>query len=545
MKEKVRIWIAVFCCSVAWLYGAYSPVFWIPFAHHDDYYLFAYDDRSTIKNHPLYRLINAIGRYGHNVLAGPLYRMIHEVGDLAYLRVISLIAFAIYATSLFQTFFRAGFGRLTAFFLTASIFVLPGAQYVFGYAIAGVGALAIGPALIASYLTRKLPLPKTHLEVKSPATWKTWSYFIGAFLALFLSICIYPAWTAFYLVPPLIGYASPAHGNLSVARRQVYIHLIIFTTCALAYFFLQTFLLKPLWYPDMKLGHYELAITSQLWDRCTVFILTTLPRILNMYKISTETWPAILGGLVLTIGTMATCFEAPKRNGGDTSFARFLLHDLFIKVLVLGAACLPVIAPSSYHSEYRLMWVPQVVILCLAATGLYWCLVLIAKKAQAVLLLVLAGLFVGLGTLSASANANKVAADANLEISYIKLRVLQETKYFPSLPQIHIVMPTEKCYAMTSLGIPTDEWGLSTAFWADVPWMVRAVLIDLRAKKGVVPPIIPLPPSHLTETALIQAQAKGLIVSSSHAGQRFPLLPGALVIDMNDICGLRNAMGLP
>ena len=196
------IFLAIFCLC-------YAAVLFIPYGFLDDYTIFA--NLGIKRERELKTLMLAGGRPLQVVWSESLFPLLSTIGDLRYIRFLSVVTIAFLAWSIWRTLVSVGWEKDAAFFLSVIMCTTPPFQVYAAWATAGfcpLAALMAGGAWrVAEYAYREQrPLHRLSLAT-------------GAVSCLFGALLLYQPAAMFFWVFAAVMLFKPETTWSDVGRR--------------------------------------------------------------------------------------------------------------------------------------------------------------------------------------------------------------------------------------------------------------------------------------------------------------------------------------
>lgn len=488
LKTYLVIWVAIFTV----LFAAYSTAVALPFAYHDDYYFFAYDDRGSYEYHPQALFFLLVGREGYYPLAFLMAKIIHAVEDLSQVRLLFIGMLALSGTVMTKFLARCGVSIWQGTALAISILLLAGFQV----GVLWVTMVPFVAALLLSFAGGWLALKVGEKLADGPARFSLRALpSLGLSLALALvATFIYQPWAMFYLLPVS---AYLIFTPLGAVRRTVMVLASVGLSFSLAitvYFMLHRYVFLPYFFsrfPGSRESYeanpmFAFRITSDLREKLNFFFHDVLLHATNLWNIYLSGALELVVLLVILAGAVAGFFGIRKHVEQGKRLREAGFRALILVGLSMGMV-LPVVVASGGHSGFRVV-VPLSALLVLmlgaAAAKIGRFLGERFMRADLVGGVVMACMCVAAAVL-AWGNVRDSALNASQEFLTVKSSLRDYLAAKTNTNEVRFVLASPEF--STALDKPVagvGEFNInSTAFWQDVPWIIRAALLDL----GVAP----------------------------------------------------------
>jgi hypothetical protein len=516
-----------FAVLAAILLAAYGAALLVPFAYHDDYYYFAYDERSSRMYHPQALFIQFTGRQLYNFIATPMAAVLWEVSDFTLIRAVVIGTLVLAAFMLARVLERLGVTRWHAMAVASCVFLLPGMQL-------GVIWVTLAPcaaALILSLIAAYAMIPAAPGARSKAAGWA-----VASFALLLTALFVYPPWAMFFVV---LVFARVLFEREEGARRlfaSLALQAGIFAAAAIAYFYLHKFVYLPAFaakHPDhyarwVKAGSYEFALAADLMEsarRFTETVVVTSAKLWSLYA----SWEVVAVVLALIIAGGLASLRAVAR--GEVTRAAWAARAVALAALSI-ACVLPVLAASASHSGYRVV-LPFSAVLVLA---LYASVRTLARESLSARWRtpVLAGLVLSTGLFAAATahmNVRASALNARLELSLLRAALLEPLSHGRALCHVHVALTRAE---PSFLGLPArgdGEFNLnSSAYRLNAPWMVRAALAGVAADRRSLR-VVPRHSRDLTREC-VDGRSE-ITVTAGELEEPFYAFPQTVLINLN------------
>jgi len=318
----------VLAFSLGGTFLCYSVALLVPFALMDDYLLLSDALRGETKTRMLFL---AGGRPTNAVLTDLAASGLNGIGDLRYLRMVSIAGIGLLAWSVYRVLVRSGWSRAQSAFLAVIVCTLPAFQVHASSAMlafSALAALASGAALLLAdraYAERRL-------SIKGGLC-------VGSVLLFLLALTIYQPSAMFFWVFAVIVLFKPDSTVSSVLRRFLWYGAVACIGLALGFVLYRGSM--ALYGPWLSAGRSNLthdAVGKALW-----FVQRPLMDALNLDNLAANPWVAVTVAVLIT-GGLAQYFR-----GGIGE--RVLLFA--IASCVIPLSYLPNLVVAENWSSYR------------------------------------------------------------------------------------------------------------------------------------------------------------------------------------------------
>jgi len=489
--EGINTYLLVWTVIFIGLFATYSAAIALPFAYHDDYYFFAYDDRGSYWPHPQALFFLLVGREGYIPLAYLMAKLIHTVNDLGYVRLIFVGALALFGTMMTKFMVRCGLSLWQGVIL--SIMLLLSAGFQVG--VLWVTMVPFVVALLLSFAGGWLALSTGEKIANRPGwllqhiLWDSKYPFVLALAATF----IYQPWAMFYLLPLCAYLIFTPLG--SMRRTLTVLSTVggIFFAAIITYFVLHRYIFLPYlpsyFFPQARTSiedpTFAFKITADLGGKINFLLHDILLHATNLWNIYLSNLMELVILFLIFSGAVAGLFRIWKQGE-----SRKRLQEAGLRFLALAGlsvcAVLPVLVASGGHSGFRVV-TPLSAMLVLMLGGAIMEMsrfqgrqfIRAELTSRAIL-----GTVSVLAAVLAWGNVRDSALNASQEFLTVK-STLRDYLTGDKDQEMQFMLANPK-YS-TTLGKPVSgvgEFNVNAAsFWQDVPWIVRAALLDL----GVAP----------------------------------------------------------
>lgn len=399
----------------------FTPLLVLPSLQHDDYNFFRVLDESTFWfRHPQSLFMFYFGRPVQGVLGSVYTYIVHSVGDLAWLRLISLIFLSASALLLIRLVSIPRTDWLHRFEIWIAILLLPGAQF---YVILGF----ISQATISSFLA----LVASFVFIQSRRYWP-----ISAALIL-IALHTYQVSALFFLVPIFALILFAEFDKWRETQRIAWRAILLLLGCGIPYYLFHKFVVLPALlasHPEgahvVQSGIYKAGLATDVVYKAEFFVNKLAYFSLNLWNIY-QNW--IVAVIVLSV----IAFGVVRR------FNKRAWHPALLCVLLLLGANGPNLIVEGGYPGYRTL-VPFSAMIVLL---LVWAL---PRPAIHVL-------FVW-AVLSASINVALVAGNNFMQFEYFGARAREEIA--KGATEIRVIRPKNTDVSIFGLPTRNDEFGI-------------------------------------------------------------------------------------
>ncbi len=473
-----RHFILFFAAAFACLYLAFSATVIVPYVNHDSvrYFHKVFNKKDPRVNFdPQYRWVHSCGRPLAAELEQFLYKKIEHLSDLSFARLVSVAAFALSAALLACMGVSLGIDLIAAFALSVAIFTLPGVQ----------------ESVFVPYLFNTLPI---FGSIVAYAVWSSRLIFgmrlVLTFILLEAAFFTYPSSAFFFLIPTAITAVYSAQDEQGLRKIWVRDVLMWIVCAALFYGFLKIY-----YYKKLILTNHEIAFPLEHVFNYIKSFPTLVPRLFNLWNV----YNSQMAGILLA-GLAGACVIGDILLVKRTWRAQRLLAVLIIFLIFNGVWFMF----GGYQPRVFIASQAMALIVVFWCAG--WLVALLTKngplaKAWPVLIMLT-------GLIWANQTVTPNVWNNSEELMFIRDRISrsvdENTRYLYIIPKRGVTGYN---------GLPTvyDNLNGSTVAY-EVPDMVRAAVRDIPEKPFQKLEIIGL-----------------------KEGETYPVLPGTVVIDMNDL----------
>lgn len=397
--------------SLIYLCSVFHVIFIIPFAFHNDYFVWSYKAHKLLSSFPesvhLIKLGRALGAYFLNIH----FLFLDSLRDMAVSRGFSILV-TVVSVSLFAGWLRRfQLGSLVALMISLSVFVLPGHQlYVIWLANFVPGTLNVLIALISALLIDHVDLDRL-LRFKLPPPSQLIYLLLGVGLFT-VSLFIYPPTTLFYLVPTFARLLFTPLKDWDETRKKFIFDLVFCSAISFVYYVIISATLGA-----YRIGSYELKVTQDFSGKFNYFVQDISHMAFNLWN-TPPTWNVFY--VVISFIALICCFTAAQRFYHSRQCIVPVLEISGAVVLLIVFVNLPALVASGNMLGYRI-FVPYA---SMAALLFFWALISLANvfpyKFQGLLsrFLILATL--SGATWAAYGNIKNAAVNANMELNFVR-----------------------------------------------------------------------------------------------------------------------------
>lgn len=532
---KWKVFIFLFSFNFFVLFLVYSPAILIPFAHHDQYRYF----NKEINNQHLpchadyqYSVLYALGRPMVAELECLAFKFTNKIEDLSSLRLGSLLIMAISTTLLGLWLYSLHLPALTSFFLSTSIFTLPGPQFLI---ILGNIPNAFTLTLtILSYFIFSSSLIHAS-KIKENFT-KNFLWIFFSFALLLTALFTYTAMTLYFFVPTLSWILFSRH---STPKNLIFIivrDISFFSTAACVYLFIRKQFIVPQFTETLANvpPSYKFAIDINLIIQKLIFFFkNVVPMIFNYWNIYTLPWlGTLLAFLFFSFIIVSSYFQMTDTEPQSAYWPKTinLLKPLLIIAIFIGTFSFWFLIGMEFVL-FRILFVPTAIALLLG----FWCL----NRCLELLSFRNSSYFIGLilfmaGCVFANINTNRNALNSYKELNLIKAEILSHLDSDISLSRIHFVRPKDIQFGFNGLPSLTDEFNRNSSdYWWNIPDMALLALreINFKSQKFSIFQCANQP----QEDCLAKAPNDKILITTSESNATIHPSPNMIIIDLNKL----------
>ena len=268
-------------CSFVYLYGVYSPVASISYAHHDEYRYFLVEDHSRRRSDGEWDWLNVIGRPVAAELEHQIFKRVHVIEDLSPIRAFGIGLVATAMTLLIFCLTGSGLTPLPAFCIAGAINVLPPVQYcvfmaTYNHAVAYI--LALLSAMMMRRGSRPAASRRTAIQY---VHWVT--CYGGAIGLLVLAQMSYPPRALVVLLPICAEIVLKGSSRWARCRRHFLRDTCVVAASCVAYFAI----IKANYH--YRGGHtvsaYKIQLNRDLFGRLKILVVHVGTGIMNFWNV--------------------------------------------------------------------------------------------------------------------------------------------------------------------------------------------------------------------------------------------------------------------
>jgi len=311
----------------------YSVAILIPFALMDDYLLLS----DSLRGETTIRMLHLAGGRPTNAMLTDLAASgLNGIGDLRYLRLVSITGIGLLAWSLYRVLVRSGWNRTQSACLAAIVCTLPSFQVHASSAMLAFSALAAvasGAALL---------LADRAYDERSLAT--RGGFWVGSVVLFLLALTIYQTSAMFFWVFGVIVLFKPASTISSVLRRCLWYAAA--SGVGLVLGFLMYRISVTRYGPLLSNGRSSLThdpVEKMLW-----FVRRPLMDALNLENLIAHPWVAVTVGILITGGLLHYFRGATKERALLLALAACIIPLSYLPNLVVAENW------SSYRTQFAL-----------------------------------------------------------------------------------------------------------------------------------------------------------------------------------------------
>src|SRR3990167_1786480 len=337
---------------VALLFISFSPYLFFDFGFHNDFEVWAYNNKSCCSGHTETAVLIQFGRFLQGFLQNIYMWFFTDLRSLTFGRAFSMAfaaASAIYISIISR---KNGMGKLSSAAFGTAIFLLPTAQINIGRTANFIpGLFAIIPTLcaISIFPDWKSLRNREH---------KTQIKLMASFLILLSVLFIYPPTVGFFLLPALVTIMYSGVKKSEV-KAQVLYSFVFFGIVCFSYFLLHRFVAMNLFnIVNPPYGSlYRFDISTAMLINLKIFVRNILPMMLNLFNTVPSSVVAVI---ILILMVITVVFGLYKKYQAST--LRLILADsvlfLFFWFLIFFSMNVPaLVAVGQPPSIYR-VWHP-------------------------------------------------------------------------------------------------------------------------------------------------------------------------------------------
>ena len=260
------------------LFVSFSPYLFFDFGFHNDYTIWAYNNKDCCSGFPENSHLINVGRFLQAYLQGMYLWFFTDLHSLVYGRAAGLIFACIGAILLATIARKNGMDKFSSAAFGAAVFLLPLAQVNLGWVTNFVPGLF--NAVLVLYATLIFPDLQSVLNKNRRARIK-----VGICALLLLSSLFnYPPTIGFFLIPVMIRMMYKGFTQRQ-ERLQVAYAFVFFAAVCVTYFVLHRFVFMPIFdivFPASSF--YRFDISPSIFNNIIKFFLDIAPAMLNVWN---------------------------------------------------------------------------------------------------------------------------------------------------------------------------------------------------------------------------------------------------------------------
>ncbi len=403
VKAPIAIW-QVFVFLLAVLLSCYSPVLMTSYAVSDDYSVLAASLQGRMAEEKALRI--AGGRPTDALLMNFLFSYVNDIGDLRYLRLLSIIGITLLAWSVYRTLRRVGWGSYASVFLSVIVCAMPPFQQHASWAVSALYPFA---AVVSG---GAFSMAEQGFEERRPLY--KWSLTARAVLLELLALTIYQPAAMFFWVFAAIVLFKPGALLPCILRRFVWYSAIVFTGLILGF---GVYKLGLAMYGH-KLPPMRSQLVQDVGEKVFWFFRQPLTNALNLAKLSAKRWLALSIAIFLFGGLM---MYFPGR-------IQERLSKLLVALFVIPLSYLPNLVVAESWSAYRTLSALTAVVVVYTFFALWGCGQILRRPVIASVLMTVALGFFALGSslLAAYNVSTYFASPLSLELTVMRSQLAQQ-----------------------------------------------------------------------------------------------------------------------
>lgn len=263
---------------VVLIFLSFSPYLFFDFAFHNDFEIWAYDNKVCCSGFPETPHLIRIGRFLQAFLQNVYLSFFTDLGSLIYGRALGIAFACVGAIMLASVARKNGMDKLSSAAFGAAVFLLPPAQVNLGWITNFIPGLFNAVLVLATALI--FPEWKPVRDRDTAARIK-----LGAsFLLLLAALFIYPPTAGFFLIPAMMRIMRTGLAKRE-DRFQAAYALTFFVLACLVYFLLHRVVYMKLFdisFPESSF--YRFDISTQVWGNIAKFVREIFPVMLNLWN---------------------------------------------------------------------------------------------------------------------------------------------------------------------------------------------------------------------------------------------------------------------
>lgn len=468
MKRQFESLLLTASCFLT-LFIVYSPVVFIPYAFHDDYYFI----QTTAQRHffDLYACHEGIRNIGRPLGAWVLTIFnwfTNTIDRLSAARFVLIITLSL-CCYLYTVFLRKyPLSRLQSFLMATTIFTLPSFEAIVSYVGAGYVLYSILFGLAAAIVIDRIEGGSFDAKVNAKQICG-----LGLLLA---AILIYPSGAMFYWVIPAHALFSSLPTGIHNQRVKFLNFFVIGILAILLYVLILAFM-KPHFIQHTDSFYNPYIFTSDYVRKVGWFLKDPLVSSLNLWKIFPSRFFLVTISLIVTAHflSMFKLFTKTTTQNERRNIIRESMLNSFVFCSLIVLSFIPNLAAVSAAGFYRCTSALTTIILIAVIYALKEWLAFLVKspnqKFFTVILIILC--------LCGGYNANKNvflyrALPSYVETSYLH-SVLKSMDSHKKV-ELYFVFPENN-----QIKSRYDEFGIPTSWYQDnLPMLTLATLVELK-----------------------------------------------------------------
>ena len=272
---------------------SFSPYLFFDFAFHNDFEIWAYNNKICCSGFPETQHLIRIGRFLQAFLQNVYLSFFTDLRSLVFGRVLGIAFACIGAIILSSAARKNGMNKLSSAAFGAAVFLLPPAQVNLGWVTNFVPGLF--NAVLVLYTASIFPEWQSIMNREKAARIR-----LGVCLFLLLAaLFIYPPTIGFFLLPGMVRIMYSGFAKRE-DRSQAAYALIFFALVCLVYFFIHRVVymnLLAITFPESSFYRFDIA--HDLLGNIRMFFIGILPVMLNLWNPAPS--PAIALSVLLLI----------------------------------------------------------------------------------------------------------------------------------------------------------------------------------------------------------------------------------------------------
>ncbi|KJU84329.1 membrane protein [Candidatus Magnetobacterium bavaricum] len=486
MLLSSRSFMAFFLPAVVSLFLVFSSYILLPSVFHDNANFIGDSLEPPFKaecsNYNAFKLSLKIGRPFSSFIECYLFKYITSVSDIQKVKAAVVLVYAFGAALLALLLWWHGVSAIVAFFVSVSVFMLPGPQF---HVFLSWPPSAMAPSMaLLSYML----LSQTWLT--RPSDGKTLAIWTGktalAFVLLLMTMFTYQAHAFFFFVAGFVAVSAATGGN--DPRRQIRLTAgiilrdVFFFGVSSVVYYANNKLFIPAKYrtqilEEIKLDpDYRVEISiKNLLQKLSPLIHDLFPIVFNFWSIYL---PKVVGYVVfLTVVIVLTGLLVVSVKKKRFNSAIVIVYAAVLLFAILA----PWILTPTKLVLRRFLFAEMAFALIL----IHWMFTSVLRSVtdnpgrQKTAAIVFAVTLAVYGAATSSFNVYLNAKNSNAEFMFIKDAIAPFVN--KPITRIHVVKPVNNDTGFNGRGSIGDEFNCNaTAFTQDIQYVLSAALIDLR-----------------------------------------------------------------